>query len=221
MQVSSWSLHYLNARGAVSPFKDRVEQACREVVRRAEKVVEPITLDVVIQAIPGRGIPQIGHVGYVPAPGIMMLTLDPVNPRLQANLGELLERVIAHELHHALRFEKTGYGHTLGEAIVTEGLAGRFAQELYGHDGEIWEHAVSRDELPAFAEEARRRFDDEDYDHGAWFFGTGDFPCWLGYTLGWEIVGHYLSVRKDARPSRLAGEKASAFTPSLDALIQA
>lgn len=220
MQISSWSLHYLNARGAMAPFKDRVEQACREVTRQAEAVSEPITLDVVVQAIPGRGIPEIGHVGYVPAPGIIMLTLDPDNPHLAANLGELLERVIAHELHHALRFEEAGYGRTLGEAIVTEGLAGRFAQELYGHDGEIWERAVSRDELTAFAEQARRRFDDEDYDHFAWFFGTGDLPRWLGYTLGREIVGHYLSMQEGARPSSLAGEPANAFLPSLDALTK-
>jgi len=202
----------------VAPFIDRVEQACLEVTRRAEKVTEPMTLDVVIQAIPGRVIPEIGHVGHAPARGIIVLTLDPENPHLKANLGEPIERVIAHELHHALRFEQVGYGHTLGEAIVTEGLAGRFVQELYGRDGEIWECAVSRDKLPAFAEQARRQFNDKDYDHLAWFFGTGDLPRWLGYTLGWEIVGHYLSAHKDARPSRLAGEAADRFLPSLDAL---
>ncbi|MGI9503926.1 MAG: DUF2268 domain-containing putative Zn-dependent protease, partial [Geminicoccaceae bacterium] len=62
---------------------------------------------------------------------------------------------------------------------------------------------------------------DEGYDHHAWFFGTGDLPCWLGYTLGWEIVGHYLRVHEDARPSRLAGATADIFIPSLDALTKA
>ncbi|MGI9506334.1 MAG: DUF2268 domain-containing putative Zn-dependent protease, partial [Geminicoccaceae bacterium] len=148
MQVSSWSLHYLNARGAMSPFKDRVEQACRKVARKADEIDRNIVLDIVVQAIPGHGIPQIGHVGHSLSPGIVTLTLDPANPHLEANLGEVLGRVIAHELHHALRWDEVGYGRTLGEAIVTEGLAGRFVQELFGYDGEIWERAISRDELP-------------------------------------------------------------------------
>ncbi|MFX5570653.1 DUF2268 domain-containing putative Zn-dependent protease [Acinetobacter baumannii] len=29
----------------------------------------------------------------------------------------------------------------------------------------------------------------DDHDHGAWFFGTGALPRWVGYSLGYQMVG--------------------------------
>lgn len=35
---------------------------------------------------------------------------------------------------------------------------------------------------------------DPGYDHNAWFFGTGGHrPRWLGYTLGYQLVGQWLA----------------------------
>ncbi len=31
-----------------------------------------------------------------------------------------------------------------------------------------------------------------EYDHSAWFHGQGSHPRWLGYTLGYEMVGYWL-----------------------------
>ena len=41
MPMSSWSLHYLNARNTLTPFKDQVDHACNEVLLRAERVCDP------------------------------------------------------------------------------------------------------------------------------------------------------------------------------------
>lgn len=40
---------------------------------------------------------------------------------------------------------------------------------------------------------AKQELASTQYDHGAWFFGSGPFPRWTGYTLGCEIVGRYLA----------------------------
>jgi len=31
------------------------------------------------------------------------------------------------------------------------------------------------------------------YNHGEWFFGVGAHPKWLGYTLGYQMVGRWLA----------------------------
>ena len=37
-----------------------------------------------------------------------------------------------------------------------------------------------------------------DYDHGAWFYGAGTLPRWIGYTLGYAIVGDWLKTVPEA-----------------------
>lgn len=216
-----WTVHHLDARGGLGPHRAAVERALARVGERVAAVCEPPVLDAVVQAVPGGPvIPERGHGGFAPRPGVVFLTLDPDNPNLPASLDAALERVIAHEVHHALRWDRVGYGRTLGEALATEGLAGRFVGELYGSPPEPWERAVPRGELAHHARAAEADFEDVDYDHAEWFFGRGGRPPWVGYTLGWELVGAHLAAHPGARPSRLAGEPAAAFRPFLAALAE-
>ena len=218
--MERWTMHYLNARGALDPYRDRVDAALREVARRAGPAVTDLTLDIAVRAVRNGTIGEIGHVGHVPGPGVLTLTLDPYNPNLPDHLGEPLERMIAHELHHLMRFETVGYGPTLGEVLVSEGLACRFVDELYASDPEPWERAVPRNELGPFAERAVDEADNAGYDHIRWFFGGGDLPRWIGYTLGRELVGDYLEKHPDARPSTLADVPGATILPSLRALAE-
>ena len=61
---------------------------------------------------------------------------------------------------------------SLGEALVSEGLAGQFVNRLYGTPPEPWEKAVeaqaARRPLPDGAPLASRSS-----AHHAWFFGVG------------------------------------------------
>lgn len=84
-----------------------------------------------------------------------------------------------------------GYGWTLGEALVSEGLAGQFVGRLLRTPPEPWENATSREQLrtdPIPLSALANR----DYDHSAWFYGSGSHPRWFGYTLGYELVGSWL-----------------------------
>jgi hypothetical protein len=85
---------------------------------------------------------------------LFSLTLDPDNPNFERSLGDGdLRRTIAHEVHHCMRMAGPGYGWTLGEALVSEGLAGQFVHRLFGSPPEPWECAVSAgDWLEAKAE---------------------------------------------------------------------
>lgn len=76
---------------------------------------------------------------------------------------------------------------------------------------------MPRGELAEHARAAEAAFEDAGYDHAEWFFGGGG-PRWVGYTLGWELVGAHLVAHPGARPSRLAGEPAATFRPFLAGL---
>jgi uncharacterized protein YjaZ len=99
-----------------------------------------------------------------------------------------------HEAHHCMRMAKRGYGRTLGEALVSEGLAGRFVTHLFHSPPEPWERAVDQNTLLAHRPD-NRMLAATDYDHNSWFFGAGgQRPRWLGYTLGYEMVGKWLET---------------------------
>ena len=83
--------------------------------------------------------PEKGHLEYAPEPGLIYVTLDPSHKSLRENADRSHERMLAHELHHSSRWDGPGYGDTLGAALVTEGLAGHFAQEAFGGQPEPWE----------------------------------------------------------------------------------
>jgi len=220
--MSYWSIHCRDFApgGPLAPFADDIEDALDAVERHVGTLVEPFTLEIFIQAGAGNVIPERGFVGYGPRPGAIYFTFDPANPNMARNLGAPLQRMIAHEYHHAMRWYGAGYGRTLIEAMVSEGLAGRFVVELFGSEPEPWEQALPASALPPFAAKALADGDSPLYDHAAWFFGRGSLPRWVGYTLGWALVGQHLESHRSARPSRMAGTPAREFVPSLRALAR-
>jgi hypothetical protein len=192
--AGDWTLHLLDARGDVGPFAAPVEAAVADVRARAGRVARLPAIDIVVGVAPGRVIPEIGHLGWTPRAGLIHLLLDPGNENLGRHLGEPLARMIAHELHHALRWESVGYGTTLGEALVSEGLAGRFAGELYASPPEPWERALGPADIAAAAADALREARAARYDHAAWFFGGGARARWTGYALGYALAGRWLET---------------------------
>ena len=122
-----------------------------------------------------------------------------------------LERTVAHEYHHALRNAGPGYGAKLGSALVAEGLAGHFVYQLYQSDPEPWEAALTNDELLPWRKKAHDNFYARNHGHAKWFFGAGGNPRWLGYTLGYDMIGRYLKKHPDQTAHSLAANTYSEF----------
>lgn len=158
-------------------------------------------------------IPEIGIGGYNPAAQELILAIDANFSDLDATLEENLIPQLAHEIHHAKRRRSVGYGNTLLEAMVTEGLADHFSIELTGIAPPPWTTAITGDELQSWIETAGT-FWNQPYDHSAWFAGTDpNIPRWAGYSIGFELVKNYLAVNPGRLPSNLHNEPASSFEP--------
>lgn len=130
--------------------------------------------DMVEQSIEGKWIG-----GYTPNGKEAFINL----PSWNVSKEELTD-ALAHEMHHLVRWQATGYGRTLGEAIVSEGMACWFAKLQSG-----WKAPWIEEELPSkeMLDQIGKEWNDERYDHSEWFF-DGRYGKWVGYRIGYRLV---------------------------------
>lgn len=213
--MAYWQLHPLNARHGLTPILPELRAAAGQAVAlvsaRAGEMLPDF--DLIVMAQPGFGSsdPVVG--GYAPAPGRIELTLDPATWT-----PDDLIRTLVHEAHHLIRWDGPGYGRSLGEALVSEGLAGHFVTEILGGPPDPW------DRVTPSAAALRRAISDwarPGHDHEAWFMGRGDLRRWTGYGLGHRLVAAYLDRHPDASAMALAHIRADEFRPILRSLIPA
>ena len=76
-----------------------------------------------------------------------------------------LPKMLAHELHHARRGTSVGYGDTLGEALVAEGLAQSFEEFLYPDRKVIYAHYLKPKEVHNAWEKAQSLLKSKKYNH--------------------------------------------------------
>lgn len=122
-------------------------------------------------------------------------------------LERWLPATLAHEMHHSRRITVgVGYGTTLGEAMVTEGLAEAFVDEAFP-DAPVrpWGHSLKPDEHTRVWESLRANLWSPygSTEHVRWFFGGVGVPRWTGYTVGYRLGAGYLEAHPDKKPSQL------------------
>lgn len=140
-------------------------------------------------------IAELGVGGYAPDAHTVFLSLDPDHHAFEATWARELTPMLAHELHHCARWSGPGYGTSLLEALVSEGLAQQFEREFRGGQTPMYARALTAEELDDLGRRAELGYDVSPHDHAAWFYGSAELglPRWTGYTLGYELVGHHLA----------------------------
>jgi uncharacterized protein YjaZ len=206
-----WSLHFLNAGGKLAPHIELITQTLNAAKLHLAAMTPLFALDIVISSVDIPGATDIGILGYSGSPRLIHLTFDYSLFEDASALMLELQKTIYHEFHHALRWEGPGYGFSLGEALVTEGLAQHFVHQAMDCAAEPWEAVLTRAALAPFADMANAQFDVSDYSHADWFFNAQPMPRWLGYSLGYAIVGDYLLDQLGASALSLASAPAEIF----------
>jgi hypothetical protein len=189
-------LHFLEAEGSLAHWRCAIQTQAASVADRISKIV-PLEfhrhpVDVVIQYLPDETIPELGFGGSCYRRGLVTINLDPGTTGFEDHLAKgVFDRTLAHELHHAMRWGACGYGQSLGEAIVSEGLADLFSEIATGVSAPPWSNALTNGDWRTLLDRAERERDRQDYDHAAWFYGTGELPRWAGYTIGYHLARLY------------------------------
>ena len=186
-------------------FSLDIEKNAYLAVRKIESKIPVEGVDIVFYHNPAGVIPELGIGGHSANANTIFISLDPKFKNFRQTIDFQIERILAHELHHCLRWRKVGYGKTLLEALITEGLADHFEIEVTGKSTQPWDRALDDKQIEKYLDLAKPEFNHKNYDRHAWFFGsqTRRLPRWTGYTLGFHLVGKYLKNNPSKRPSDL------------------
>lgn len=116
-----------------------------------------------------------------------------VSPNREDDWAKHLPRAIAHEWHHLARWRGPGYGSTLVDTIISEGLAQHFEIECFPGLPSFYSRFLAesqrQDAINAFLKESS----DPVYDHSRWFFGSHELPFLAGYDVSFHLLEKYLN----------------------------
>jgi hypothetical protein len=193
-----------SAAGAGIGLRDVV----RATIRQAETILPLPATRVSVRADPRATIPELGVGGFTDVvTGHVFISMDPTFHDRQAALRTWLPLTLAHELDHAQRvLDGPGYGRTLLQAMVSEGLADAFAGQVFPAGPSMpWDHALSPATERVVWAFARPRLGhlQNSGRHAEWFYGTGPVPRWAGYTIGYDIVESYLRSHPGTTPASI------------------
>ena len=160
---------------------------------------------------PKHTVPETG-VGAIPDPGTgeAYLTIDDHSKiGFRKSLAIWLPASLARVLFLSSRIRTgPGYGVSLGEALVSEGLSDHFVAQAFPKTPALpWDHRAmtARQEAGLWKRAKPDLAIPGAYDHPLWFFGAGGrnaLPRWSGFTLAYRIVSPYLQIDCPRRPSR-------------------
>lgn len=131
------ALETLAAAGAWERMQRALDEAAAVLLAATPGFRPPDITVLLVLGDPGDAIfmePSLGVTGFGGISGYITITLWPYPQNL-----ERVESTAVHELHHNLRYSPGGVVWdpmtvTVGEQVVSEGLADAFARQLYGDD---------------------------------------------------------------------------------------
>ena len=176
--------HVANATGELDNLLGLIDDALERVIPIVESELRADMIDIVFVSASEQVIPEYGIGGYTPGSHHIYISFDPSSEKI--TLDGLIETLL-HEVHHAMRWRDPGYGETLGEALVSEGLACLYEAEHRGGPPIYAATSMSASDM----DRARRLLDSKDYNHYEWFYGTGKIARWFGYSYGYKLCKAY------------------------------
>ncbi len=198
---------------SIADQRAKIEQIVHETLAQVRSLMPLDGFTLIAGVGTANVIPEIGIGGRADA-GTVWMAFDPSSAAWPASLDTELAPLLAHEMHHVVRSRTAGYGDTLLEAMISEGLADQFAIELTGISPPLWSVALTPQELATWSANARPEWHSTSYNHAGWFFGTAPpIPRWAGYSIGFELTRQFLDANPGRLPSGLFAEPATSFIP--------
>lgn len=192
------SVYFLNAE---FNYPDTVVD---EVVLFVTKYVDEVTKDLSIEKpfditiYPNyKWTEGVGGVdGHAMSGGVLQIRIDLRDSVLKIKdlLGTPLQAVVYHECNHIARWQGPGYGWSLLEATVSEGIATVYEKmKTESHEMSHADYSNIEELLQVYR--LRNKEDDSSYNHNAWFLGFDPkYPKFLGYRVGTYIVEKALEL---------------------------
>jgi hypothetical protein len=154
----------------------------------------PHTTVAVNMAAPADLITQQGSNGITdPTNGHITIAFGPTpQASVRQALTLWLQRAMSHEVDHSVRIlAGPGFGPTLIQEIITEGISSVFDETAFPGLPNPWDRAVSPTQECVQWKKAQSFLGDTD-SYALWLVGGDDgVPHWTGFTIGYHIVSEY------------------------------
>lgn len=151
------NFHILQSSGQlIGTLHDRIKEVLKKTADQCSEKIILGNIDVVVMNVPWNVIPRIGVNGFSYDAHQILLTLDSEHENLKNNLEQQLAAVFSHELHHSARSLALGssHSHEYGGALVAEGLACCFEEEVTG-ETPFYATECNGDALHKFSKKAK------------------------------------------------------------------
>lgn len=210
--------HFLNAAGDFNvDVLDGLTAEAKKSLLKIHEFLPEDNLDLVFLSAPKTVNGNEPIWGYSRNASTIFVYIDLGYQSLDALINNDLKRVLAHEYHHARRWKSVGYGTTLGEVLITEGLADHFSMEVFSGDMPKWCCALTEGDIETWLEKAISQLNDKGYNHAAWFFGDKrtSTPKWTGYSLGYFLIKQYMEKNRGITATQLVDVPAASVLADL------
>jgi len=180
-------------------YRGEVETLCKNTIRKCENYLDgkihiflfPTFDEFVIKRMNGVS-------GFCPWRNTIFLFIN-----FNSGWRKYLKESLIHELAHALSpYAKLDA--SIGHWLVLEGLAENFKDFIIPGKRSSWTKAISEDESWKMLNEIKDILEENDFEeYNEVFYGTGKYPMWSGYTVGYYLVKKYLQKQKEINWNKL------------------
>lgn len=190
-------------------YKGKLRKIIELHAKRAMRLLGVKLLNITVYPKKSAVIPETGEGGFALEGDWMQIAIDPTRKKSELDkiITEIIPSTIYHEMHHIARENCLGYGKTLLESVVSEGLADAFAEGQWPLFKAPWSQYTLK-EIQPFLKQFSKEKNNKKYWHGDWFFGQGEKPRWLGYKLGSYIMDNVKEKNKKITSRKLTAYKA-------------
>ncbi len=143
------------------------------------------TLNITIYPNKDWCIKQTGDGGHTANFDWIQLFIDPTKS-VSKIVASSFPATLYHELNHVRRMTEVGFGKTLLETVISEGLAIVFAEEMFKSFVAPWGEYTD-DGIKKLYKIFTPHKNDKEFNYEEWFLGFGK-PHWLGYKIGAYII---------------------------------
>ncbi len=209
----SVTVHVFTKSGKLTPYRTKISQTVQTAVSQTKQYIPIGNIDIALYDNPRGAIPETGEGGWTENQNLIFISLNPEFKHFEKTLAYYLPRVVAHELHHAARWNTVERDGSLGEALISEGLAAHFEETVSNGKPSLWARAIEGEQLQSLIPRAKSDFTNKTYNHRAWFFGKGDptIPRWAGYSIGYKLVSDYITKHPKETAATLYNKPAKDF----------
>jgi len=184
--MDGMNLLITNADGSLEKHIQLIQSAFHRAVDVATNVLKLDKVDIVCLNDKNAVIPEIGIGGYTPSRHLVYLYIDPL-----FNIEEdEIFYTLCHEFNHARRYDGPGFGKTLFDSMIFEGLATAFEDEISDHKAFLPTFLRNREDTIALLAKSEPSFQSTDFIYHNWFISDPNkvIPRWAGYEMGFYLV---------------------------------